>query len=408
MKGQTKNPFNIIVIVAALGYFVDIYDLILFGIVKDSSLRSIGVREEDMFTVGSHLLDMQMMGMLIGGIIWGILGDKRGRLSTLFLTILLYSLANIANGFVQTITQYEWLRFIAGVGLAGELGVGITLVSEVMTKESRGTGTSIVSGIGIAGAVLGYLVAGIFDWRIAYFVGGGLGLLLLIMRISVYESGMFEQSKQEDVKRGDFLSLLANKKTLKKYIFCIWIGVPVWYVISQLTINAPAYAKSALGIKETIVGARAVMIHYMGAAIGSLIFGIISEKLRSRKKALLIAVISLGFSTGLYFFSFGATALFFYFLVAVMGIFMGGLWAVFMMTSSEQFGTNIRATVTTTAPNFVRGTTVLVSLSIASLKSSYDLWTAGLTVGIICIAFSLVAILMSEETYGKDLNYVEK
>ncbi len=403
----TKNPFNIIVIVAALGYFVDIYDLILFGIVKDQSLRAIGVKEEDMFAVGTHLLDMQMIGMLIGGIVWGILGDKRGRLSTLFLTILLYSLANIANGFVQTVTQYEWLRFIAGVGLAGELGVGITLVSEVMTKESRGIGTSIVSGIGIAGAVLGFFVADMFDWRAAYFVGGGLGLLLLILRISVYESGMFEKTKTEEVKRGNFFGLFTDVIRFKKYFFCILIGIPVWYTVSQLAINASSYAKEGLGISEKIVGAKAVMLHYIGASFGSLIFGFISEKLRSRKKALLAAVAFLTVFTGLYFFSFGTSSAFFYFIVCGLGVSMGGLWTVFMMNASEQFGTNIRATVTTTAPNFVRGTTVLVSLSIASLKSSYDLWTAGIIVGTVCIVVSLIAIYKSEETYGKELDYTE-
>ncbi len=403
---STKNPFNIIVIVAALGYFVDIYDLILFGIVKDPSLRAIGVKEEDMFAVGTHLLDIQMIGMLLGGIVWGILGDKKGRLSTLFLTILLYSLANIANGFVQTVEQYEWMRFIAGFGLAGELGVGITLVSEVMTKESRGIGTSIVSGIGIAGAVLGFLVADMFDWRIAYFVGGGLGLLLLILRISVYESGMFHKTKQSTVKRGDFFSLFTSAIRFKKYIFCILIGVPVWYVISQLAIHAGTYAKE-INIAGTVAGAKAVMFHYIGASIGSVVFGWISERLRSRKKALCLATGSLGVFILLYFFLNGISSALFYFIIGATGFSMGGLWAVFMANASEQFGTNLRATITTTAPNFVRGTTVLISWGIASLKTSYDLWTAGLIIGGIVIAISLIAIIFTEETYGKELDYNE-
>src|SRR3989304_1777814 len=389
----SKNIFNIVVIVAALGYFVDIYDLILFGIVKDPSLKSLGITSpEELSKGGSHLLNMQMIGMLIGGIIWGILGDKRGRLSTLFLTILMYSLANIANGFVQTVEQYEWMRFIAGVGLAGELGVGITLVSEVMTKESRGIGTSIVSGIGIAGAVLGFLVADMFDWRMAYFVGGGLGLLLLILRISVYESGMFEKTKHEKVKRGDFFSLFTSGKRIKKYLFSILIGVPVWYVISQLAIHASTYAKE-IGITEKVFGANAVMYHYIGASIGSLIFGLLSERLRSRKKALYIAIISMALFIALFFFPFSTSALAFYFIIGALGISMGGLWAVFMVNASEQFGTNVRATVTTTAPNFVRGTTVLVSMGIASLMSVYGLWAAGLIVGVICIAISFISIM---------------
>lgn len=403
----TKNPFNIIVIVAALGYFVDIYDLILFGIVMKPSLKEIGVPDEMIFDVGGRLLGIQMIGMLVGGIIWGVLGDKKGRLSTLFLTILLYSIANIVNGFVQTVEQYEWMRFFAGLGLAGELGVGITLVSEVMTKESRGAGTSLVSGIGIAGAVLGFFVADLFDWRMAYFVGGGLGLLLLIMRISVYESGLFHKMKTENVKRGEFLSLFTSIHRFRKYITCILIGVPVWYVISQLAVQSEKYAADALNIQGKITGGKAVMFHYIGASIGSLLFGFISEKMKSRKKALFIAVGSLALFTSFYFIGTGISANLFYTIMALTGISMGGLWAVFMVNASEQFGTNLRATVTTTAPNFVRGTTGLITISIAALKSSHGLWTAGIVVGAICILFSIIAIAGTEETYGKDLDYTE-
>lgn len=405
-NSPTRNPFNIIVIVAALGYFVDIYDLILFGIVMKPSLISIGVQEDQLFDVGSRLLGIQMIGMLVGGIIWGILGDKKGRLSTLFLTILLYSLANIANGFVQTLEQYEWMRFIAGLGLAGELGVGITLVAEVMTKETRGIGTAIVSGIGIAGAVLGFLVADLFDWRMAYWVGGGLGLLLLVMRISVYESGMFEKTKQENVSRGNFLMLFTSGTRAKKYILTILIGIPVWYVISQLTVQSAAYAKT-LNVSGDITGGKSVMFHYIGASLGSLVFGWVSERLRSRKKTLLLTSGCLGALVLVYFFTSGLSSAMFYFLIGVMGLFMGGLWTIFMANSSEQFGTNIRSTVTTTAPNFVRGTTDLIRVVVNGMKDSQGLWMAGLLVGVVVILVSIISILFTEETHGKDLDYNE-
>ncbi len=405
---NTKNPLNIIVIVAALGYFVDIYDLILFGIVMKPSLSSLGIPPEMMFDTGTRLLGIQMIGMLVGGIIWGVLGDKKGRLSTLFLTILLYSLANIANGFVQSIEQYQLMRFIAGLGLAGELGVGITLVSEVMTKESRGMGTSFVSGIGIAGAVLGFLVADMFDWRVAYFVGGGLGLVLLILRISVYESGMFHKTKSEKVSRGDFLSLFTSPEKFKKYILCILVGIPVWFVISQLAVQSEKYAHDALKIQGEIIGGKAVMFHYIGASFGSLIFGYISERLKSRKKSLLICVSTLSLLLAGYFLSVGASSLVYYCMITALGVTMGGLWAVFMSNSSEQFGTNLRATVTTTAPNFVRGTTELVRLSVNSLKGTYNLWIAGVVVAVAALILSFVGIFFSEETYGKDLDFNEE
>lgn len=404
---HSKRSVHLIILVAALGYFVDIYDLILFGIVKDPSLRDLGVSPDDMFRTGSYLLNMQMVGMLLGGIIWGVLGDKRGRLSTLFLTILMYSLANIANGFVQTIPQYAWVRLIAGIGLAGELGVGITLVSEVMSKEHRGMGASIVSGIGIAGAVLGFLIADWFDWRVAYFVGGGLGLLLLILRVSVYESEMFHRSKKsEEVVRGDFLSLFKSTKQFSKYVLTILVGVPVWFTISQLAIHAGEYAAEGISA-DPISSAKAVTFHYIGASVGSLLFGYLSQYLRSRKKALYAALASLVVFLCIYFFYSGMSASFFYALVGFMGISMGGLWAIFMVKSSEQFGTNIRATVTTTAPNFVRGMVVPISWLVTWISGLSNLWTAGLTVGFLCLGLSVIGIYFSKETYGKELDYTE-
>jgi putative MFS transporter len=407
IKNNNPNLFNAIVIVTTLGYFVDVYDLVLFGIVKDPSLKELGIAPDQLFSVGNYLLRMQMLGMLLGGIVWGVLGDKKGRLSTLFLTILLYSLANIANGFVQNVDQYAWLRLIAGFGLAGELGVGITLVSEVMSKESRGMGTSIVAGIGILGAIAGFYVAETFNWKIAYWVGGGLGLILLILRVAVYESGMFEKTKSREITKGNFFSLLNNIKNFRKYIVCILVGIPVWYTISVLTINSAAFAKDALHIVGTIKGATAVMLHYVGASMGSVLFGYISQKLKSRRKTIFIALITIAVFTGAYFLANEASAQWFYFLIFALGIPMGGLWTVFITTASEQFGTNIRATVTTSAPNFVRGSTILVTLYLDYLKPSLGLWSAGLIVGSICIGIAFVAAFMLEETYGKDLDYTE-
>jgi MFS transporter, putative metabolite:H+ symporter len=400
--------FNIVVIVAALGYFVDIYDLILFGIVKNPSLMDLGITDKaDLFSKGNFLLNMQMAGMLIGGIVWGILDDKRGRLSILFFTILLYSIANIANGFVQTINQFAWLRFVAGFGLSGELGVGITLVSEVMSKEMRGMGASIVSGIGIAGSALAFMVAEKFNWRMAFWTGGGLGLLLLFLRMAVYESGMYEKTKTQMVSRGNFFSLFTEKRRFRKFIFCILLALPTWYTVSVLTINAPSIAQDALKITGPVKGSTSVMLHYIGAAIGSFLFGFISLRLKSRKKAILIATSSIAILTIVYFSLFGASPALFYTILLLLGIPMGGLWAIFITTASEQFGTNIRATVTTTAPNFVRGATILMTSVLAMLTPLVGLWSSGVTVGLIFIGVALVSVFFTEETYGKELDYTE-
>lgn len=405
----TKNPLNMVVIVAALGYFVDIYDLILFGIVRNPSLTDLGYSGQQLLDIGVDLLNMQMFGMLLGGIVWGILGDKKGRMSALFLTILIYSLANIANGFVQNLPQYYVLRFIAGFGLAGELGVGITLVSEVMTKESRGYGTAIVSGVGIAGAVLGFLVTDLFNWRVAYWAGGALGLALLALRIYVHESGMFGKLKEQKVKRGEFFALFNNKKRFLKFLYCIFIGMPVWYVIGILVIFSSEFAQNVFHIQGEIVAGKAVMYHYIGASLGSFITGWISQHLRSRKKSLMIALFSLTVFIGIYFACFNVSAAVFYFIIFLLGL-AQGYWAVFITVASEQFGTNLRATVTTSVPNFVRGSTVPMTFLFRFLGSipSVGLWVSGIIVGVIVLGLSFFSLYKIEETFHKDLDYFEE
>ena len=411
----SRKIFNIIVIAAALGYFVDIYDLILFGVVKNPSLIDLGITDKAaLFSEGNFLLSMQMAGMLIGGIVWGILSDKKGRMSILFMTIFLYSIANIANGFAQNIPQYAALRFIAGFGLSGELGIGITMVSEIMTKETRGLGASLVSGIGIAGSALAFTVAEKFNWRVAFWTGGGLGLLLLFLRIAVYESGMYEKTKGIKVSKGNFISLFTNIKRFKKFIFIISLGIPSWYTVSVLAINAPTIAQDALHISGPIKGSTSVMLHYIGAAVGSFFFGYLSLKLKSRKKPILIAIISIAFFCILYFSLHGASPNVFYTILLLMGIPMGGLWTVFVTAASEQFGTNLRATVTTSAPNFVRGATILITYLLGVFTTLFSsnatndgLWISAVIVGVFFIAIAIISVFFIDETYGKDLDYVE-
>ena len=412
----TSNPFNIIVIVAALGYFVDIYDLILFSIVRVPSLKSLGITDAlQIKDSGILLINSQMIGMLMGGIVWGILGDKRGRLSVLFLTILLYSLANIANGFVQSLNAYVALRFIAGFGLAGELGIGITLVSEVMTKESRAWGTSLVSGIGIAGAVLAYLVSK-WGWREAYWAGGVLGLLLLALRIYVNESGMFGKAKEAAVQRGNFFSLFSSWSKFYKYLCCIFVGIPVWFVIGILVtfskeLGAFMHVQGPIlpdGSMQQVEPAVAILWHYTGASLGSVLTGMISQWLRSRKKALLIAITSVALCGIWYFSSFGISLYLFYVIIFVLGL-TQGYWAIFVTVASEQFGTNIRSTVTTTVPNFVRGALALMTILWQYLDKSIGMgiWNSAIVIGGVAITFAITSVFFLEETYGKDLDYFE-
>lgn len=405
MTTKSYGVFSIPVIVGSLGYFVDIYDLLLFGIIRKQSLRDLGLNEEQVTSIGENIISIQMVGLLIGGIIWGIMGDKRGRLSVLFGSIILYSLANIANGMVTNTTQYAIIRFIAGVGLAGELGAGITLVSELLSKEKRGIGTSLVAGIGLTGAVVAYFISREFDWRICYYIGGGLGLLLLLLRVSVFESGMFQEVKKLNVKRGNFLMFFNNRARFKTYMLSIFIGLPTWYVIGVLVSFSDQFGKN-MGIQEDIIPGKAIMYAYAAISIGDILIGLLSQWLKSRKKALYIFYGITVFFIVLFFMQDGGTDDQMYWICAGLG-FGTGFWAVFVTMAAEQFGTNLRATAATTVPNMVRGSLPLIILLFKWLRGSMDYVTAGLVTGIIVMSVTIVAALFIKETFGKDLKYIE-
>lgn len=413
MNTTTPSPkvFNIIVLVAALGYFVDIYDLLLFSVERIRSVTAIlgeGSTSEERELVGKQLLNWQMGGMLIGGIFWGILGDKKGRLSVLFGSIILYSLANIANGFVQTVPQYATLRFISGFGLAGELGAGITLVSETLPKEKRGIGTMIVATIGVFGAVVaGFISEYITNWRTSFFIGGGMGLTLLMLRIGVFESGMFMKTKEQNVYRGNFFKLLSSRKKAGKYFNIILVTVPVWYVMGILVTFAPEMMLKLGATSFEPKTGKCVMFAYLGITIGDFASGMLSQLLKSRKKALATFLSLTVIGIILYFTVAKSSEFIFYSVICFIG-FATGYWAVFMSTASELFGTNIRSTVTTTAPNFVRGSLIFVSMAVMSLKEPLGgSVNAAIAVGVIVFAIAGIALWNLEETFHKDLNYTE-
>ncbi|MBH8560272.1 MFS transporter [Hymenobacter negativus] len=397
------------VIVAALGYFVDIYDLILFSIVRVKSLNDLGIIDKAAVTDrGLFLINMQMGGMLLGGILWGILGDKKGRLSVLFGSILLYSLANIANGFVQTIDQYAWLRLIAGIGLAGELGAGITLVSESLPKEKRGYGTMIVATVGVSGAMLGYWVGEKLGWRNAYFVGGGLGLALLLLRVSVFESGMFQQVQaQAEVSRGNFLSLFTHPVRLGKYLRVLLIGVPLWFVVGILVTLAPEFGR-ALGLTGEVTAGLAVFWCYFGLVFGDFISGALSQVWHSRNKALQVFLVFCATLVAVYLFGIkGASPAVFYGVCFVLGVSVG-FWALFVTVAAEQFGTNLRATVATTAPNFARGAVVGLVPAFKYLSGALGFVPGAAVLGGLSLLVAFWAVSTLPESYGKDLDYVEE
>jgi len=414
----------LLIVVASLGYFVDIYDLILFNVVKKESLIALGITNPaQLKSISIDLFNWQMGGMLLGGILWGILGDKKGRIKVLFGSILMYSIANIANAFVDNVEAYAIIRFIAGVGLAGELGAGITLVSEVMSKENRGYGTMIIVTFGALGAVLAALVGGeghfiagaiqnatgiiLANWQVAYIVGGALGLVLLLMRIGTLESGMFKGLHSAGVKRGDFLSLFKNPKLFKTYLNCILIGLPVWYIIAVLVALAEDFARPSVLNVPGIVNGQAVMYAYLGLSAGDLLSGLLSQWWRSRKKVVALYLAMSMTLVLLYLFTTsGNSSTYFYVIMFLIGV-ATGYWALFVSIAAEQFGTNIRSTVTTTVPNFVRGAVIPITASFKLMEAPLGTIGSALVVGVVCIGLAAFALRGLEETFAKDLDYIE-
>lgn len=397
------------VLVAALGYFVDVYDLLLFTIVRQPSVLAVGSSLETIIVDSAHIINWQMSGLLIGGILWGVIGDKKGRLKVLFGSILLYSVANILTSFVQNVDQYAYCRFIGGIGLAGELGAGITLVSEMLPKNKRGIGTSMVAGIGLFGAVFAYFTFQYTkDWRLCYQIGGGLGVFLLILRVKVAESFMFESAKLENIQKGNFMMFLNNGKRFSKYIKAILIGLPTWFVIGVLVNYSNKFATANYG-ENLIDSGRSIMFAYIGIATGDLVIGYVSQYFKSRKKALLVFYILNTLGMVLFFSALNNSDDRMYAICGFLG-FSTGYWAIFNQMAAEQFGTNLRATAATTIPNMVRGALPLINFLFLDILQKSLGWTiiqSGILTGAIVMGITLIAFVFTEETYHKDLDYLE-
>lgn len=403
---SAQQRISLTILVAALGYFVDVFDLQLFTMVRVSSLKDFGLSADEIASTGSMLLNWQMAGMLLGGILWGVWGDKKGRVTVLFGTILLYSIANIANAFAANIPEYAIARFFAGFGLAGEIGAGITLTSELLPKNTRGLGTTVVVCCGVFGPFVAGYVADAFEWKTVYILGGVLGLLLFALRVSVNESGIFDALKtQTQIKRGRLRMLFLNPKRLLRYLKCITIALPVWFVIGSVVIFSPELGKF-LGIATPLKATTATMTYYIGATFGNLLSGLLSQVFKTRKKIFAVQLIG-QIATFIFLFTAkGLSAEEFYGLMGVAGFF--GIWMLFMTMTAEQFGTNLRATASTTAPNFVRSSIIINAFVIGWLKPFIGPVASIEVVAAIIFSLAALALWRLPETFGKDLDFVER
>jgi len=407
MNQKQYGIFSLPVIVGALGFFVDVYDLLLFSVTRKQILQGFGLSADEIVTTGENLISIQMLGLMIGGILWGIMGDKKGRKSVLFGSIILYSVATIVNGMVTDVTTFGILRFIAGIGLAGKLGASVTFTSEILPKEKRGLAATVIACAGVLGMITAYFVNQSFnDWRLCYYIGGGMGLALLFLRVGVLESSMYDKVKQSDVRKGDFLMFFTNKNRFSRYIKGILIGLPVWYVIGILMTFSDKFAEE-LGIGKIDPG-KAVMWQYVGLAFGDFAAGVISNIIKSRKKTLFLfyAIISIFIAV---FFIYKGTPDGFYWICTAVG-FGSGISVLYITMSAEQFGTNMRATAAISIPNFVRGFLPLIILLFKGLRSinGLDYVTAGWITGVIVMVVAFIAVIYTKETFGKDLNFVER
>jgi len=407
-KSISPGLLSLPVLVGALGFFVDIFDLLLFSIIRKPSLQSLGLSPDQVLHSGELIISVQMIGLTVGGIAWGIMGDKKGRLSVLFGSILLYSLANIANGMVHTVPQYVLVRFIAGVGLAGELGASITLVTEMLPKHKRGLAATIIATTGVCGALVAFLVYNLFkDWRLCYYIGGGLGFLLLFLRANMMESGLYNTVKETATRRGDFKMQINNRPRLMRYLRGVLIGFPVWFVIGVLITFSDQFGKE-MGIAG-VDPAKAIFYQYIAIGLGDISAGLLSNYLQSRKKALWVFYVILITAVFLFFWQARGwgTLSTMYWICAILG-FGSGISVLYITMSAEQFGTNLRATTAISIPNLVRGLLPLIILLQKLLQQfTHSYLQAGMICAVLVLSLAVWALINTKETYGRDMDFIE-
>jgi MFS family permease len=405
--GKITRTAFIGVIVSALGFFVDLYDIIIFSAERIDSFRDLGIPESQWTSAGGTILSMQMFGMLIGGFLWGVIGDKYGRLKVLFGSILMYSIFTLLNAFVTDLGQYKWCRFLAGVGLAGELGAGITLVTEQIDKRYRGFAVAMVGGLGMFGAVTAGIVANRFSWQTSYLIGAGLGVMLLFLRLGVMESGLFRVMHDSSVRRGDFMVVLRNPRLLWKFICVLLVGMPGWFATGVLITFTREIAGS-MGMPELPEAGTVISLNFLGFAFGDPLCGLLSQYLKSRKKAIRIFLLTYGFFL-LLFFLFGGRSVWMYYALFVGMGFSVGFTIMLFTLAAEQYGTNLRTLVTSSSLNLTRAWVIPLTFlfNLLAARTGGDHLLSAQLISGAALVLALAALTQLEETFHKDLDYYD-
>ena len=407
MKNQTWNFTKqeiLTVLVVALGYFIDAYDLLIFSAVRKVSLMDLGVAETDTLNIGISLLNFQLIGLMIGGVLWGILADKFGRKTILFSSILIYSISNIANSYISSVDMYYWLRFIAGIGLAGELGVGISLITENIAKERRTVSTTVVSFFGMLGAATGGWLGSVFHWQTCFLIGGFAGFLLLLLRLNVEESHMYLGIKDSKVKKGNILLILKNPKSLITYFFCTLAGSSSFLFIGMFIQSTPEFGKI---FNISVTAGVALVWYYVGASISEVIAGILSKLLKERKAPIYIFYAISLLAIVIFCVHTPSSPRIYYIHCSLLGFGLGW-WSMLITLSAELFGVNTRATAATSIPTFARAWNIPFTSVFKNNIPKLGILNSAFAVGVIVIALAIISATTIKETFENEANFIEE
>jgi MFS transporter, putative metabolite:H+ symporter len=381
------------------GYFIDIFDLVLFSTLRISSFEELKITDPTYWTV--VFFNLQMTGILVGGIFWGKMADIKGRSWSFMGTILVFSIANIINGLTSSLTVYGICRFIAGFGLAGEMGSGIALICEKVPDEKRSLYLGFVSSLGCIGAVLSGWLGDIVYWRYLFIGSGFAGILLTLLRKNLLEPDLFRKTATLNIPRGQWKTLFQSPPDLIRFILLIFLGIPMWYIIGILW-SFSTEMTSTIGLNIFTSG-QAILWGYVGVWMGDMLMPFVSQFLKSRIFTIQICLIMMLLGV-IYLFQFQPHSLLSFQLTHIFLGFTIGYWAVYATLCGESFGTNIRALTSTSLPSLIRFSSIPMMIIYQYGRDENELNIA-LGMGLTVLCISMITTYFIKDTFQKDIDF---